>query len=124
MRSPQLNTQCVRRNYTSAATNAVVVEGVANRRIIVTRFSASNDNGGANAVAYVAGFHPTVTPTGAAVVSSHAGLGAGSFHHEGAGSGIVGKSAAGESLLITAGNPGAGNGFDVCVSYYFEEDIG
>lgn len=103
---------------TTAVTNASIIAGAANTRIVVTRITATLDNASTVFPTVLIGFHSTTTPTTTAVLVAHGGVPAGGGFSIGDGSGILGIGAAADALLITTTGNATGNGLQICVSYY------
>jgi hypothetical protein len=115
------NVVTLRANYTAANTNTVIVAGVANTKIVVTRCSVLVGNTSVTVQARV-GFAASVTPTTTGVVASHPNMSGTSGIVEGNGGGILGVSANGDALLITSTVP-TGGSIDVVVSYYVIAEV-
>lgn len=105
-------------DITTAVTNASIIAGSANVRIVVTRITVTLDSASTVFPLVRIGFAASTTPTTTGVLASHGGVPAGGGFTVGDGSGIVGVSAAGDALLVTTTGNATGNGLHITVSYY------
>ena len=105
-------------DITTAVTNASIVAGSANVRIVVTRLTVTLDSASTVFPLVRIGFAAATTPTTTGVIASHGGVPAGGGFTIGDGSGIVAVSAAGDALLVTTTGAATGAGVHITVSYY------
>ncbi len=106
----------VKKKYTAAQTNTIIVAGAAGETIHIKSIDIMADNANTVDVQATVGFHASVTPTGDAVIASHPGIAPGSGISKFLGSEGQASQTTADDLLITSEVPTDGS-IEVTVIY-------